>query len=450
MGTGLTAMIVFILIIVFWSVKVKRNIGEAMFIGMIAVALFGGKQAPKLLINGLKYAINYEVLFASLAFVFMSFLLQNSNVLDGVLKILNRLFGRLRGGPAYVNTALSALLGMLSGSNSANAATSGSFTSQWMVKTGWPKEAAATMIAGNGGLGAGFPPSSSLFIVLGFPIVAQAISQGQLYIALFISGIYQVIWRLFIVRYYVKKYDIQASLEGDTEKISEVLKLYGKSLIIFLGAIIPVTLTMGPVGDYFISRSKIWSKAMGSISILVWIPTLMTLFILFLGWKDIKNKLKNKDNFVKELLPHYESIGGLLVFVFAASDIIFKLGLSKDIVAILQTIHISKLFMVIIICLIIAIVAGQLSSTATLTSVGLISYTALVHVGVDPLAVATSLLVVASTEGASPPASGALFIGCGLTGAEPQKIFMPLIVWFVVSITAIACLIAMGILALPH
>ena len=82
MGQGLAAMLVFILLILVWSVFVKRNIGEIAFIGMIVVALFGGRQAPELLLGGIKYALSYEVLFASLAFVFMSFLLQNTGVLE--------------------------------------------------------------------------------------------------------------------------------------------------------------------------------------------------------------------------------------------------------------------------------------------------------------------------------------------------------------------------------
>ncbi len=450
MGTGLTAMIVFILLIIFWSVKIKRDIGEAMFIGMIAVSLFGGKEALNLLIGGLKYALNYEVLFASLAFVFMSFLLQNSNVLDGLLKILNRLFGKLRGGPAYVNTALSSVLGMLSGGNTPNAATSGSFTAQWLLKSGWSKEAAATLIAGNGGLGAGFPPSSSLFIVLSFPTVVGAVSEGQLYIALFITGIYQVIWRLVYIHYYVRKHNIQVSIQSETSSISEVLKVNGKSALIFLGAVIPVILTMGPLSDFFVNKSEIWSEAIDSINILIWIPTLMTFFILLLAYKGIKEKLKTKENFVKELLPHFKSIGGLLLFVFAAANIISKLGLANDIVALLDGLQLSKLLTVIIICSLLAIVAGPLSSTATLTSVGIVSHAVLIYAGVDPLSAAVALLVVASTEGASPPASGALFIGCGLTGAEPQKIFVPLIVWFVIPITTIGVLVAMGIIPIPY
>jgi TRAP-type C4-dicarboxylate transport system permease large subunit len=136
--------------------------------------------------------------------------------------------------------------------------------------------------------------------------------------------------------------------------------------------------------------------------------------------------------------------------VFAAANIISKLGLANDIVALLDGLQLSKLLTVIIICVLIAVVAGPLSSTATLTSVGIVSHAILIYAGVDPLAAAVAILVVASTEGASPPASGALFIGCGLTGAEPQKIFVPLIVWFVVPITAIAVLVAMGLMPIPH
>ena len=42
MGPGLASMLVFILLILIWSVYIKRNIGEVAFIGMIVVSLFGG------------------------------------------------------------------------------------------------------------------------------------------------------------------------------------------------------------------------------------------------------------------------------------------------------------------------------------------------------------------------------------------------------------------------
>ena len=446
MGPGLSALLVFVALIVVWAVVLKRNITEAALISLIILPFFGGvDQAPSLMLGGITYALNYEVLFASMAFVFMSFLLQNSNVLTGMLKI----FTRLKGGPAYVNTAISSVLGCLSGGNSPNAATSGAFTAEWLLKSGWKREEAATLIAANGGLASGFPPSSSLFIVLGFPTVAGLVSEGQLYIALFVTGIYQVIWRLVYIHYIVRKNHIQPTLTGELEPVSQVMRKYGITLTLFLGAIIPVALNMGPIPDYFSSLSETWSDAMGSLNLLVWLPTLMILIILLLDGKNIAKRFTSWEDFVEKLIPHMASIGGLLFFIFASSNIISKLGLGDDMVALLDRMNLSPWVTILVVFALVAFVAGPLSSTATLTSVGVVSHAILVGVGVDPLAAGAALLMVASTEGASPPASGALFIACGLTECDPPKIYVPLIVWFVIPIVILACLVCGGILPLP-
>src|SRR5690606_35387279 len=134
----------------------------------IATALFAGREAPAYLAAGFVGALNHEVLYAALAFVFMAYLVEKTGLIDKILAILNSAFGRVRGGPAYVATAGSAVFGALSGSNSANTAAGGSFTGPWMVRTGWSPTRAATILAGNGGLGAALPPSASMVIMIGF------------------------------------------------------------------------------------------------------------------------------------------------------------------------------------------------------------------------------------------------------------------------------------------
>lgn len=90
MGPGLTALLVFIALIIIWAVVLKRNIVEAAILSLIILPFFGGvDQAPGLMTGAIKYVLNYEVLYASLAFIVMSFLLQHSNVLDGMLHILH-------------------------------------------------------------------------------------------------------------------------------------------------------------------------------------------------------------------------------------------------------------------------------------------------------------------------------------------------------------------------
>lgn len=443
-------MLVFIAIMIVWALVVKRDMAEATLVGMLIVAAFGGSNALTILKDGLKYALNYEVLFASLAFVLMSFLLQNTSVLSGMLRIFNRLFKRLKGGPAYVNTAISSFLGMLSGGNTANAATSGAFTAQWLLDSGWTREQAATLIAGNGGLGAGFPPSSSMFIVLGFPTVMYAVTQGQLYIALMITGFYQVAWRVLYVHWVIKKNGIGYPQNVSNEPWKVILRESGKNLLLFLGPIIPVAFTMGPLSEAIAARSELWADAIDSINMLVWIPTIMIVVVLCLGWKDIKAKYQTAESLADDLIPQFKSTGGLLFFVFAASRMISKLGLSADMEVILQQLNLPPVVAVFVILILIAVVAGPLSSTATLTSVGLISHSILVAAGMDPLCAAAAILMVASTEGASPPASGALFVACGLTECDPPKIYIPLIVWFVVPIVALASLVCFGILPIPN
>lgn len=450
MGPGLLALIVFIALIIIWAVVLKRNIVEAALISMIILPFFGGVEAgPGLLVGSLEYVLNYEVLYASLAFIVMSFLLQHSHVLDGMLHIFTRLFGRLKGGPAYVNTGLSSVLGCMSGGNTPNAATSGAFTAEWLLRSGWTREQAATLIAANGGLGAGFPPCAGLFIVLGFPTVAGFVSEGQLYIALFVTGLYQVVWRIVYIQYIVHKNHLQPTSSGSTETIGEVLRKYGINLILFLGAIIPVALTMGPLFDALVARSEAWESAMDSVNLLVWLPTLMICIILILDGKNIVKQFSGWEDFVKKFIPHIANTGGLLFFIFAASNTITKLGLGDDVVAVLDQMNLSPIVTLIVVYVLVAVVAGPLSSTATLTAVGVVGHAVLVGVGFDPLTTAAALLMISSTEGASPPASGALFVACGLTECDPPKIYLPLIGWFVAPIVVMGCLVAVGILPVP-
>lgn len=446
MGIAVWALIVYIGVIIFWAVVVKRNMAGGMLIGFILTGVFAGSRSIEFLLEGLLSALNNEVLFASLAFVLMSYLIKESELLDGILKIFHALLGNFVGGPAFVNIGLSAVMGMLSGSNSANTATSGAFTAQWMIESGWDKETAAALIAGNGGLGAGFPPSASMFIMLGFAQVNNVISEGMLYVGLFVAGIYQVIYRVILVTYLIKKMKIKHVLEKKRQPLGASLKENWQSLLVFLGAIIPILITVGPVG--VLLKKHGLSEAISSISLLIWIPILMILIILLLGWKKLRKNINSREKLVNSLIPLYKNIGGLLLFAFAASEVLSALGLADELILIFENLHFSKPIMILLVGLLVVLVAGPLSSTATLTSIGLIAYTALVSVGVTPLSAVVSILVFASTEGASPPASGSIFIASGLTECRAEKTFYPLIKYFVVPITILGWLIAMGWLPL--
>lgn len=446
MGVGIWALLVFIGIIVFWNLVLKRNIAEAMLAGFIATALFGGTEFFDLIWNGLLFAGTNDVLYASVAFVFMAYVIDHTAIIASLVKILNSLLGRLPGGAAYVDTIASGIMRTLAGSNSGNTATTGSITAPWMVQSNFSRERAATIVAGNGGLGAALPPSASMFIMLGFAPIAAVVSEGDLYVALFIAGVYQIIYRIFLIMYFVKRDNIKAVSPEFIQPLREALSTGWKSTLIFWGALIPIVITIGPLAKKLMENQNIGSDAMESISLITWIPILIIFISMMVGWTKLPKTAKGWNNFLNKAIPRFSTIGALLVFAYASSQVLTDLGLAEDLTAVMDSIAISKWLMVLVISLLVALVAGPLSSTATLTAIGMVAFAAMVSAGVDPLLAVVAILVFASTEGASPPASGSIFIAASLAGASPEKTFVPLILYYVIPTLLIGYFIAMGFL----
>ena len=80
---------------------------------------------------------------------------------------------------------------------------------------------------------------------------------------------------------------------------------------------------------------------------------------------------------------------------------------------------------------------------------GVVGHAVLVGVGFDPLTTRRRPADDLLHRGRFSPASGALFVACGLTECDPPKIYLPLIGWFVAPIVVMGCLVAVGILPVP-
>lgn len=287
---GIIALVIFVLVLVIWSVKLKRNLGEAALIGFLAILPLGGTQIFDLFIQAITFATTFSVLYAALAFVFMAYIIDRLGIVQKLLNILNSLVGRIRGAPAYMDAVGSVALGTLSGGDSGNTAATGSVTGPWMLKNKWNKDIAATVMAGNGGMASVFPPTTSMFIILGFAPVAAAVGVGEYYVALFVAALYQLAHRLIMIWFFVRKQGIQAFPPEDLEPLSVSLKKVWISILLYMGAVIPLILTIGPLADMLSGIPSIGEEGLDSIDIVVWIPTLMILIAILIGWKNLPKK----------------------------------------------------------------------------------------------------------------------------------------------------------------
>lgn len=449
MGTAIWALIIYILIIIAWFVILKRNIGEAMIVGYIVIALFGGSDAPRLLWEGFLFGATHQVLFAAMGFVFMAYMIEKTGLIKKLIDILNSLIGKLPGGAAYVDTIASALFGMISGSGSGNTATVGAITIPWMNRSGWSKERSATIAAGNAGMGISFPPNGSMFILLGAASVSAVVSEGQLYVALMIAGLYTLIYRLFVVWLFVKKDKVTAVAPENILSFSTSIKQGWTSLLIFLGIIIPVIVTIGPFSEFLSGLPQIGEDGLGAISIIVWVPMLIILITLVTGWNEVPKTIKGWSKFIEGSISSFSVIGVILLFSFSASEILTQLGLPEQLGAVMESLDLSVWIVAMLVGLLIILVATPLTATATVTAIGAVAFSALTLVGIDPVVAAVAILVFASTEGASPPGGAPIFIASGISGNNPVKTFIPLIFIYVIPVAFIGWLIAIGLLPIP-
>lgn len=447
---GIIALAVFIAVTVVWNVALKRNIAEALLLALLATSLVGGARAPELLRAAIVRAANNDVTFAGMAFVFMGVIVAQTGLIERLIHIFNSIFGRLRGGAAYVSTAGSAAIGLVAGSTAGNAATVGSVTIPWMKENGWSSVRAATLVAGNSGLGVSLPPNSTMFIILGAaPVAALGVTAGEVYVSLLAAGAWAVLYRLLVVFFWTRKDGIEAAAEHERMTLGQAFRKGWSSLLIFVGIIVPVVLTFGPLSDWLSDPNRV-GEAMGSISIIVHVPILISAIALIEGRNRLRGKWGSLRNALKAEAPQFATVGISLFAALAASHIMSELGVGDQITGAIDSWNLSKPVLILLVGLLCIIVATPLSSTATAAAIGAPAVIAMSAVGVPPVVAVCTVLLCTSTEGASPPVGAPIYLASGFAKVQPKRIFIPLIVWFVIPIIGLAWLVGMQWLPIPH
>lgn len=445
---GIVAFLVYIIFVMIWYLMLKRSIAEAMLLSLVIVCAFNGVDVlPQTFASSLTKALTQDVMAAIILFTVMASIMTQTGIITRLVSILNSILGRFRGGPAYVSACASAMFGMVSGASSANAATVGSITIPWMTESGWPKEVAATMNTGNAGLDICIPPSSSMFLMLGLPVVAGSVAAGDLYIALMCGGLWSLVYRLLLTRYYVSKYNIPAVPKDRTVSLSSALKEGRISLTMFLGIIVPLAVITGPVGNFLKTLPTFGEDGVDAMNIIIWVPVLIMFICIIEGRKLLPKTASGWGKLLSSTAKTCCSCGAVSLFAMAGSNALTATGFGDDLTALLSAMDMPKFLMILIIGFVIALVAGPLNATSTTVSLGPVAYSAMVAVGVSPVTAIVSFLIFASTEGASPPMSSPIFVSSSIAGVEDVSVmFKALIFHYVIPIVLVGALIAMGFL----
>ncbi|MEY9259374.1 TRAP-type C4-dicarboxylate transport system permease large subunit [Brevibacterium epidermidis] len=441
---GVWALLVYLIVIVLWVTVFRRNVGEAMMIGFVIAVLFNGSAMISNGWTALYDALTDEIVYATILFVLMGYLLERVGVMERMINLLDSVLGGLKGGPAYVATVASAGLGSIVHNQAAIAATVGSVTIPWMDRAKLSRTTSATIVAGNAGMGITFPFSASMFVLVGSTTAGVDLSTNELIVPLIFGGLWCVLHRLIVTAIQVYRSGAEATPKELRPVFRRAFAEGWATLLLFAAVAVPILVTTGPLASFFTER--LGSPVEDSVSLIFWIPVVLILAGLALGRARLPRTLASWNEFMQSSLPRFGIVGITVLFAFAGANALASTGLPTQLSGLLSELHVPVWLLALMIGVIVIAVAAPLSSTATMAAVGTVSVAALVSAGVPAPTAAVAVLIFSSCEAAVPPGGAPLYVACGIAGINPLKTFPKMIGYYAVPLTGVGVLVASGVL----
>ncbi|HST73394.1 MAG TPA: TRAP transporter large permease subunit [Kocuria rosea] len=442
---GVWALLAYLAVIIGWTTIIKRSVGEAMILGFLTTLAFSGTQAISVGWASLYDALTDEIVYATMVFVFMGHLLDRGGVLDRLINLLNSLLGRYRGGPAYVSTLSSAGLGSIVHNQAAIAATVGSVTIPWMERTRMDRSTAATLVAGNAGMGITFPFSASMFVLVGSATVGPLLEVEELVGPLLIGGLWCLLHRLIVTVILVRRSGMAAVDPEHRLAVATAFRQGRATLLLFVAVAVPLILTSGAAAEAAAAWTGV-EDISDAVSIIFWIPVALTVCGILLGLSKLPRTPSGWWTLLESSAPRFGIVGITVLFAFAGANALATTGLPEQLTGLLGDLDLPLWALAVLVGLIVIAVAAPLSSTATMAAVGTVGVAALVAAGVPATTAAVAVLVFSSCEAAIPPGGAPLYVACGIADVDPFKTFGRLFLYYALPLLAIGVLIALGIL----
>jgi len=361
-------------------------------------------------------------------FVIFGAVLNAGEAGQGFMNVASAAAGRLRGGAAKVSVLSSALFGSISGSASANVASTGAITLPAMERLGYPKRIAAAVEAVASSGGQIMPPlmGAGAFVMVeltGVPytgIMAAAALPALLYF-----------WAVWVgIDGYARRFDLRGLAKEDRPDARAVLITSGFFLVPF------AVLLWGMFG---LSVTPQYAACLA----------IMVAAILLLIGSDLRLDFNRATQRVEAaLMAAGRQVALIGSIIFCASLVIGVLGvtgLGVKITSLILSVSGGMLWPSLLLTAFACLVLGmEVPTTAAYVICVSVAGPALIELGLEPLQAHLFVFWYALLSTITPPVCGAVFIASGMIGEN----------WLRVALTAMVLgvglyLIPLGMVANP-
>ena len=361
-------------------------------------------------------------------FVIFGAVLNAGEAGQGFMNVAAAAAGRLKGGAAKVSVISSALFGSISGSASANVASTGAITLPAMTKLGYPKRLAAAVEAVASSGGQIMPPlmGAGAFVMVeltGVPYV-QIMSAAFLPAVLF----FLVVW--VGINAYSRHYDLKGIADSEKPAITAVLITAGFFLIPF-SLLLWAMFSKGFTPQYA-----------ACIALLAGFLLLFVDATLSFDWRRTVTRIESV------CVNAGKQVSVIASIILCASIIIGVLsitGLGVKITSLILSGSGGLLWPSLLLTALACLILGmEVPTTAAYVICVSVAGPALIQLGLDPLQAHLFVFWFALLSTITPPVCGAVFIAAGMVEEN----------WLKVALTAMALgvglyLIPLGMIANP-
>lgn len=362
---------------------------------------------------------NVSVTIVSIFVIFGCFL-NAGEAGEGFMNIAKFFAGKLKGGAAKVSIISSALFGSISGSASANVASTGSITLPTMKKLGYPKKLAASVEAVASSGGQIMPPlmGAGAFVM----VELTGIPYDEIIVAAFLPALlfFFTVW--IGINFYSGIYNLKPLPEKDTPN----KKLVFFTFIFFL---VPFFILL------FFMFSGFTPQFSASIAILL---SFVLLFFNLNTKFDIKIGF---DRFKKACNLCGKQISLIASIILCASLIIGVLamtGLGIKLTSLIMSFSNNNVWLALLFTALACLILGmEVPTTAAYIICVTVAGPALIDMGLDTLLVHLFVFWFALLSTITPPVCGTVFIAAGMVNEN----------WVKVSITSM--ILGLGLYFIP-
>ncbi|MEM5474345.1 TRAP transporter fused permease subunit [Hoeflea sp. AS60] len=354
-------------------------------------------------------------------FVIFGAVLNAGEAGQGFMNIASAAAGQLKGGAAKVSVISSALFGSISGSASANVASTGAITLPAMTKLGYPKRLAAAVeaVASSGGqimpplMGAGAYVMVELTGVSYTAIMAAAILPAFLY--------FFAVW--VGINAYAGRYDLAGLAVEDRPS---------PSAVIITSAFFAIPFAVLMWGIFVAQHTPQYAAC---LAILV---GFVMLFFHADGSFDLGRTLGRLENAVINAARQVSMIAAIILCASIIIGVLSITGLGVKITSLILSASGGLLWPSLLLTALACLVLGmEIPTTAAYVICVSVAGPALTKLGLEPLQAHLFVFWFALLSTITPPVCGAVFIAAGMIGEN----------WLKVAVTAMS--LGVGLYIIP-